>query len=134
MAEMTKNELVHSTRGEFINNNNWGGECRVITNKERYQIYKQFLKQFYLETGPTDTHTHTQIPQKEMDLEVFIAPSARREDELREENVLLPGRVHAAGRPHLPGAPVAKETDQGSRTQRRRDEVISRDEMVDRLL
>ena len=51
-------------------------------------MYKQFLKQFYLETGPTDTHMHTQIPQKEMDLEVFIAPSARREDELREENVL----------------------------------------------
>ena len=39
-------------------------------------MYKQFLKQFYLETGPRDTHTHTQISQKEMDLEVFIAPSA----------------------------------------------------------
>jgi len=73
-------------------------------------MYKQFLKQFYLETGPTDTHTHTQIPQKEMDLEVFIAPSARegRRAEGRERG-WLPGRVRAAGRPHLPGAPGAKE-------------------------
>ena len=29
------------------------------------------------------THAHTDI-QKEMDLEVFITPSAQREDELRE--------------------------------------------------
>ena len=46
----------------------------------------------------------------------------------------LPGREHATGRPPLPGAPVAKSTDQGSRTQRRRDEVISPDETADHAL
>ena len=37
-----------------------------------------------------------------MDLEVFIAPSARE----GRECGWLPGRVRAAGRPHLPGATV----------------------------
>ena len=97
-------------------------------------MYKQFLKQYYLETGPTDTYTNTQIPQKEMDLEVFIAPSARREDELREQNVLATW-PRSRGSTSAPSRSTSRQrTDQGSRTQRRRDEVISRDEMVDRLL
>ena len=36
-------------------------------NKEGNQMYKQFLKQFYLETGPTDTHTHAHTNTPERD-------------------------------------------------------------------
>ena len=98
-----------------------------------YNEQKKALAQFYLKTGPTDTHTHTQIPQDEMDLEVFIAPSARREDELREENVLATW-PRSCGWTTAPSRSTSRQRkDQGSRTQRRRDEVISRDEMVDHL-
>ena len=83
--------------------------------------------------GPTDTHTHTQIPQKEMDLEVFIALLDRREDELRGENVLATW-PRSRGWTTAPSRSTRRQgTDQCSRTQRRRDEVISHDEMVDRL-
>ena len=37
--------------------------------------------------GHTHTHAHTDT-QKEMDLKVFIIPSARKEVELRGENML----------------------------------------------
>jgi len=50
-------------------------------------MYKQFLKQFHLETGPTDTHTHTQIPIKRCTSRSLLLLQLGREDELREENV-----------------------------------------------
>ena len=86
--------------------------------------------QFYLDkTGPhTDTHT-----QKENGPTRSLFGSPAEEDSSPgSQNGWLLGRERAAGRPPLPGAPVAKSTDQGSRTQRRRDEVISPDETVDR--
>ena len=68
-----------------------------------------------------------------MDLEVFIIPSARREVELRDENVA--GYLAAFARLDVRTfrSTSRQRMDQGSRTQRRRDEVISRDEMVDLL-
>ena len=49
-------------------------------------MYKQFLKQFYLETGPTDTHTH-KYPRKRWTSRSLLPLQLGREDELREENV-----------------------------------------------
>ena len=59
MEESTENELVHLT-GVYFTLIRRETQTRVITNKENV-IYKQrkALTQFYLKTGPTDTHTHT---------------------------------------------------------------------------
>ena len=86
---------------------------------------KEHLNNSYLKTGPhTDTHT-----QKENGPTGSLFGSPAGEDSSAgSQDGWLPGRERGAGRPPLPGAPVAK-----GRTQRRRDEVISRDEMVDLL-
>ena len=94
-----------------------------------YQMYKQ-KHLILLRDGPTLRHT-----PKEMDPVGSLFGSPAEEDSSAgSKDGWLPGRERATGRPHLLGAPVAKSTDQGSRTQRRRDEVISLDEMVHRSL
>ena len=97
-------------------------------------MYKQFLKQFYFETRPTDTHTHThKYPRKRWTSRSLLPRQLGREDELREENVLATW-PRSRGWTTAPSRSTScQRTDQGSRTQRRRDEVISHDEMVDRL-
>ena len=76
MVETTGNELEHLTIGGlFIREGDT--ESRVIRIKEMQIMYnkKKTLKQFYLRTGPTQTHTHA--PQKKWTSMVFIW-SARR--------------------------------------------------------
>ena len=129
-----KDELVHSSKGEFIYNNNWGTsgarEGRVIRLSNANNVQQKHLTILLIDGAHGHTHAHTNT-QKEMD---FIAPSARREDELRGENVLATW-PRSRGWTTAPSWSTSRQrTDQGSRTQRMRDEVISHDEMVNRLL
>ena len=75
---------------------------------------KKHLTILLIDGAQGHTHAHTDT-QKEMDPEVFIAPSARKEDELKEENVLATWPMSSSARmsyaarcPHLPRAPVTK--------------------------
>ena len=84
MAEMTKNELVHSTRGEFINNSRgaWGArKGRVIRLSNANNVQQKHLTILLRQDRPAHRHAH---PKKEMDPPgLYLALQLRRIVRLR---------------------------------------------------